>query len=61
LFLLFPAGLFMGATRSLSGGLIGLIIGAVIGIMAGVLPSWIFIGLVVAVVAVAFVVRERNT
>jgi hypothetical protein len=61
LFLLVPAGLLMGATKSLSGALVGLMIGAVIGIMAGILPSWLFIGLVIAVASLAFVVRERNT
>lgn len=60
LILLIPAGLFMGATKSLAGGLLGLMIGSVIGLMMGILPGFIFIGIVIALVALAFVVRERS-
>lgn len=61
LFLLLPAGLFMGATKSFSGGLIGLMVGAIICIMAGIIPSWIFIGLVICIASMAFILRERNS
>ena len=60
LLLLLPAALFMGATKNITGGLIGLMVGAVIGMLAGVLPWWIFVGLLIAVVAIAMISRERG-
>lgn len=60
-FILFlPAGLLLGATRTLVGAILGLMIGAVIGVMMGILPSWLFIGLVIATISIAFVTRERG-
>lgn len=61
LILMLPAGLFLGVTKTLAGGILGLMIGAILGLMMGILPSWIFIGLVIAMAAIAFVVRERSS
>lgn len=60
LILLLPAGLFLGVTRTLAGALLGLMVGAVIGALMGILPIWAFAGIVISMVAVAFVGRDRE-
>lgn len=60
LILVLPAGLFLGATRTLAGALLGLMIGAVIGVMMGILPIWVFTLMVIGMVATAFILRQRS-
>lgn len=60
LILLLPAGLFMGISRSLTGLLAGLMVGAIMGILMGIIPNYVFVGLVIAIVAIAFLSRGRD-
>lgn len=61
LILMLPAGLFLGATRTLAGALLGLVIGSVIGLMMGIIPPFVFAGVLIALASVAFIARERSS
>jgi hypothetical protein len=60
LLLLLPTGLLLGATRNLVGALVGLAIGAIVAVVAGVLSPFFFTGLLIGLVAVAYVSRSRD-
>ena len=58
LVLFLPTGLFLGVTKSMDGAIVGLMIGAVILIVLIPELRWIFTGVVITMVALAFLVRR---
>jgi hypothetical protein len=60
LVLFLPTGLFLGITRNLAGGFVGMLMGAVILIVLIPSLSFLFTGLVIALVALAIVVQRSG-
>lgn len=58
--LLIPTGLLLGVTRNLDGALVGMMIGAIILVVLIPELRWVFTGLVIAIIGMAFLVHRAG-
>jgi hypothetical protein len=60
LLLFLPTGIFFGISKTISGALVGMLIGSVMLIVLVPSLAFLFTGLIIAIVALVFLVRERG-